>query len=61
MKMLPDGNIMLTGTSFMSGPTAIALASYITGVTDYNELLALAEKGDSSKVDLCTSDITAYS
>ena len=57
-QVFKDGQFKIYGNTLIAGPTIIALISFITGITDYNQMVELAKKGNRKKIDLHMSDLT---
>jgi pantothenate kinase len=57
VKVVNDTTVERIGGTMCGGGTLIGLAKILIGVDDFNEILALAKKGDHRNLDLLVSDI----
>lgn len=57
MLLVEPGSVRRVGGTALGGGTLLGLAAATLGIREYEELVALAERGDRSKVDLLVGDI----
>lgn len=55
--LIESDRVRRVGGSALGGGTLVGLGAALTGCSDFEELLALAERGDRSKVDLRVSEL----
>jgi type II pantothenate kinase len=57
MLLVEPGSVRRVGGTALGGGTLLGLAAATLGIREYGELVALAERGDRSNVDLLVGDI----